>query len=319
MVLGKFLPPHAGHQYLIDFAKEYVDDLTLVVGTLAAEPIAGELRYAWMKELYEGAGVRVVHLDQELPQEPKEHPQFWDLWQAALRPLVPKKLDFVFASEDYGHRLAAVLGAEFIPVDVNRTAIPVSGTAIRQHPFDHWQYLPHCVKAHYVRRVCVFGPESTGKSTLTQELATHYRATAVPEYARAVIEHQNGELCSADMLRIAKGQAASEDALARSANRLLFCDTDLLTTTIWSDWLFNECDPWIQKQGIQRRYALTLLLDVDVPWVKDQVRFLPNDRRNFFDLCETRLREHDRPYVILTGNWAQRRAKAIQAIDKLLQ
>lgn len=319
MVLGKFLPPHAGHQYLINFAREYVDDLTLVVGTLNSESIAGELRYAWMRELYAGAGVRVVHLDQELPQAPEEHPDFWELWQAALHPLVPEDLDFVFASEEYGHRLAAVLGADFVPVDVKRTAIPVSGTAIRDRPLDHWQYLPQCVRAHFVRRVCVFGPESTGKSTLTQELAAHYRTTAVPEYERAFIEAQNGDLLATDMLPIARGQAASEDALARSANRLLFCDTDLLSTSIWSHWLFNECDPWIENEALRRHYSLTFLLDVDVPWVKDQVRYLPNDRRNFFENCENLLRKHERPYVILNGSWDERRTTAIQAIDELLQ
>lgn len=319
MVLGKFLPPHAGHQYLIDFAKNYVDDLTLVVGTLASEPIAGELRYRWMKELYAGAGVRVVHLDQELPQAPEEHPDFWELWRSALRPLLPENLDYVFASEDYGWKLAEVLGADFVSVDISRTAIPVSGTAIRDQPLKHWDYLPRCVRAHFALRICIFGPESTGKSTLTGDLAKHYQTTAVPEYARGYIEARNGEVQFADMLPIARGQAASEDALARSASRLLFCDTDPLSTSIWSQWLFNRCDRWIEEEAARRDYAMTFLLDVDVPWVEDQVRYLPSNRKDFFETCEEYLRKHDRRYIVLSGGWDQRRAEAIEAIDRLLQ
>ena len=79
MVLGKFLPPHLGHVYLIEFAREYVDDLSVVVGTLRAEPIPGELRFLWMRELF--PDVRVVHLTDENPQHPEEHPEFWRIWQ----------------------------------------------------------------------------------------------------------------------------------------------------------------------------------------------------------------------------------------------
>src|SRR5687768_9683832 len=75
MLLGKFMPPHLGHVYLCEFARSYVRDLTIIVGTLPSEPIPGELRYAWMKELF--PDVRVVHLAEELPQYPHEHPDFW--------------------------------------------------------------------------------------------------------------------------------------------------------------------------------------------------------------------------------------------------
>ena len=83
LVLGKFLPPHAGHVYLCEFARNYVDELTIVVGTLAREPIAGTTRFAWMRELFPFD--RVVHLTDENPQDPSEHPAFWDIWRASLR------------------------------------------------------------------------------------------------------------------------------------------------------------------------------------------------------------------------------------------
>lgn len=103
LVLGKFMPPHLGHVYLVDFARAYASDITVVVGTLAREPIPGALRFEWMRELAPSANV--VHLTDENPQEPHEHPRFWDIWRESLLRVAPKP-DYVFASEMYGARLA---------------------------------------------------------------------------------------------------------------------------------------------------------------------------------------------------------------------
>src|SRR4051794_34695897 len=259
MLLGKFLPPHLGHVYLVEFASRYVDQLTVVVCSLAREPIPGELRYRWMRELFPFDNV--VHLTDELPQEPKEHPDFWALWKASLERVLPGRPDFVFASEDYGRKLAEVLGGEFVPVDRDRVAVPVSGTAIRTDPMRHWDYIPRCVRPYFARRVCVFGPESTGKTTLARRLAEHFGTAWVPEYARTLIEAQQGRIEREDMARIARGQIASEEALARNARRLLVCDTDVLTTRIWSETLYGTCDPFVAEQAMRRPYDLTLLLD----------------------------------------------------------
>lgn len=316
MVLGKFLPPHQGHMYLVEFARRWVEDLTVVVGTLAAEPIPGALRYAWMRELFPDA--RVVHLEDENPQDPSEHPDFWTIWRTSLqRVLPPRPLTHVFASEPYGERLAAELGATFIPVDLGRVARPVSGTAIRRDPWAHWSFLPLVVRPHFLKRICIFGPESTGKSTLAAALARHYGTIAVPEYARTLIEWRKGELAESDLECIARGQIASEEALARQATHLLVCDTDVLTTRIWSEIMFDRCAPWIAAQARARSYDLTLLLDVDVPWIDDIVRYLPDDRRSFFDRCERMLRDAGRPYVVIRGDWDARWASAVAAVDRL--
>ncbi|MFT5432935.1 MAG: HTH-type transcriptional repressor of NAD biosynthesis genes [Myxococcota bacterium] len=140
MVLGKFLPPHAGHLHLVDFAQNWVDELTIVVGTLAGEAIDGALRHRWMEELCPGASV--VHLTDENPQHPSEHPDCWATWEASLRRILPDPVDLVFASEPNGQRVAEILGARFIPVDPGRLAQDVSGTAIREDPFGHWEFLP---------------------------------------------------------------------------------------------------------------------------------------------------------------------------------
>lgn len=317
MVLGKFLPPHSGHVYLVEFAQQYVDELTVVVASLESDPIDGEQRFAWVKELFPDA--KVVHLTDENPREPSEHPNFWDIWRDSLLRVLPDGVDLVFASEDYGAKLAEVLEARFVPVDPARAAVPVSGTAIRTDPVAQWQYIPRCVRPHFAKRICVFGPESTGKTTLTSRLADHYDTVVVPEYARAVIAARDGDLVPEDIEAIARGQMASEDAIARNANRLLICDTDVLTTTIWSDVLFDNCPQWIRDAADARHYDLYLLLEADVPWVDDEASFLPEDRRGFFDRCKQALDERARPYVTLKGGWSRRFEAAVRAIDDILE
>lgn len=316
MLLGKFLPPHLGHVYLGEFAANHVDDLTVVVCSLAREPIPGELRYRWMRELFPFA--RVLHLTDELPQEPAEHPDFWALWDAALRRVLPHAVDRVFASEDYGASLAKILGATFVPVDKSRSAVPVSGTKIRTDPMTHWEHIPRCVRPYFARRVSVFGPESVGKSTLAAALARHFNTAWVPEYARTLIEANGGTVTAADMPAIIRGQLASEAALARNANRVLICDTDPAATLLWSETLFGAADPFVREAAEAAGYDLTLLLAPDVPWVADAVRYTPDTRGEFFARCRELLRSTGRNVVEVAGTWEERWATATVAVADLM-
>lgn len=316
MILGKFLPPHAGHQYLVQFAQNFTQRLTVLVCSIAREPIPGTLRYAWMRELFPDA--RVVPVDEELPQTPDEHPHFWDIWRDVVERAVGEPIDFVFASEPYGVRLAAELGATFIPVDLSRSQVPVSGSAIRARPLTHWRFLPECVRPYFVKRVCLFGPESVGKSTLARDLATHFDTVAAAEFAREWLDPKGGVCEESDLTVIARGQMASEESLARRANRVLFCDTDVLTTTVWSDFLYGRCPEWMRAEA-QRTYDLTLLLDVDVPWVDDGQRSLQNRRQAFFDCCRTALERSGRRFVVVRGDWDDRFRTACEEVEKLLR
>ena len=172
MILGKFLPPHNGHVYLVNFALNFVEHLTVLVGTLKAEPIPGRLRYEWMREMFPEA--EVIHFTAENPQEPHEHPDFWQIWHDTIREVLPVGPDYLFASDSYGTKLADILGARFIPVDLNRSLVPISGTAVRKNPLANWDYIPSCVRPYFVKKICIMGPESTGKSVLAARLAKHY-------------------------------------------------------------------------------------------------------------------------------------------------
>lgn len=312
------MPPTRGHQFLIEFARQYVGQLTVMVCSLERDPIPGELRFQWLRQLF--PDVRIVHITEDLPQEPKDHPDFWRIWQRVMREAAPEGVDCFFASEEYGHKVADVLGCRYVAVDPQRQLVPISASQVRADPMRHWEMLPECVRPYFVKRVCIFGPESTGKSTLARDLAGHFKTVHAWEYARPLLDPQGGQCFPKDIPLIVRGQIATEEALARQANRVLFCDTDVLTTVIWSETLFGDVPPWIRELADRRRYDLTLLLDVDVPWVDDEQRFFgrPDERRVFFERCRAALELRGRPYRVIRGGWGERLEMACEAVRAVL-
>lgn len=315
-LLGKFLPPHNGHVLLGEFARAYADELTILVCTLAREPIPGGLRLAWMRELFPTC--RVVHLDRDVPQEPAEHPEFWSIWRDIVRAAHPEPIDFVFASEAYGHRLAAEAGATFVPVDPLRLAVPVSGTRVREDPFACWAHLPVPVRAHYVKTVCLFGPESSGKTTLATALAARLGTTLVPEYGRTYTDAFGTEVEADGLRRIVRGHRAMTAAARRQADRILVCDTDPLLTAVWADMLLGRRPA--DLDALAEPSDLYLLTDVDFPWVDDGTRYFPDQdsRRRFFDRCRLELERRGLPYVTVSGSPEARLEAALRAIEAAL-
>lgn len=266
--------------------------------------------------------VRLVHVTADLPQAPEEHPHFWPIWRRVILDACPEGLDFFFASEDYGRRTAEVIGGgcRYVEVDRPRELVPVSARLIRSDPMTWWDFLPEPVRPYYLKRVCIVGPESTGKSTLARDLARHFHTRHAWEYARPLLDPQGGQCFEDDIPRIVRGQLATEDALARQANRVLFCDTDALTTTIWAEVLFDHCPPWVRDVADERRYDLYLLLDVDVRWTDDGQRFFsdPAVRQAKFERFHRALHCRGLPYVILRGGWDVRFRDACAAVSSLI-
>src|SRR5918999_1016583 len=188
LVLGKFLPYHAGHAHLIRTARPQVDALTVLVCSLAREPIPGGHRYQWVRASHPDC--RVVHVSEEVPQAPEDDPRFWDIWTDLIRRHAGE-VDVVFTSESYGDELAARLRARHVCVDATRGAVAVSGTAVRADPMAHWHYIPEVVRPYFVRRVAIVGAESVGKTTLARQLAERFDTVWVPEYGRAYCEGKN--------------------------------------------------------------------------------------------------------------------------------
>ena len=216
------MPPHAGHQYLIEFARSYTRDLTVFVCTLAHEPIPGELRFAWMSRLF--PHVRLIHVTEEIPQASRSEEGAYAIWAKAIRLRLEADPRYVFASEEYGRDLAAALGAEYVPVDPRRSVFPVSAGAIRDDPFGNWTHVPHVVRPYFARKVVLH--ERSG--TLAEELARSYGtlfATDYPAYLRSL---GADAAVIGGPAALARAQSASEEALLLQANRVLFTATDPL-------------------------------------------------------------------------------------------
>ena len=167
-------------------------------------------------------------------------------------------------------------------------------------------------------RVCVTGPESTGKTTLAARIAKRFATEWVPEASRAYAERKGTPLTADDVTPIAREHVRVADERARSARTLLSLDTDLLSTVIYSRHYYGRTPPWIVAAERVRRSHLYLLCDVDVPWLPDGVRDRPANREEMFGTFEGALRRRALPYAVVRGSWSQRDRIADDAVDELL-
>jgi HTH-type transcriptional regulator, transcriptional repressor of NAD biosynthesis genes len=313
-VLGKFMPPHAGHMHLCETARQLVDRLTILVCWLPGDPVPGPLRLQWMKEMFPDC--RVIGHDAVVPQAPEEHPDFWSIWRDIVKAAHPEPIDLVFAGEDYGLRLAEEVGARFTPV-APRLFPDLSGSAVRADPWAHWAHLPSAVRPHYARTVCLHGPESTGKSTLSAPLAAHFDTLWVPEYGRAHCALFGTDLDEAGLVTIARTQTAMTRAALPWCNRRLVVDTDALTTAAWSLMILGHVPDGLF--GDFAKADLYLLTDIDIPWEDDGGRYYPDpaDRCRFMAACESVLEGAGARWVKLSGENEVRLATAVAAVEAL--
>lgn len=172
-------------------------------------------------------------------------------------------------------------------------------------------------------KIVLFGPESTGKTTLAKELAAYFNTVWVPEYMRTYLEkkwNEENRSCEIeDLIAIAIGQMSSENEKTKSANRVLFCDTDLLEIKVYSQVYYQGyCDPMIAQYADRNTYDLYLLTYIDVPWEADVLRDKPFEREQMFANFKKALEDHNKPYVVLTGSLEERLHYAINQVEKLL-
>ena len=173
-------------------------------------------------------------------------------------------------------------------------------------------------------KVVLYGPESTGKTTLSQMLAAHFETEWVPEFSRDFLQekwNEEQEICGLDdILPIARGQMELENLKAKKANKVLFCDTNLLETAAYSKAYFDGfCEPTLLKHALKAHYDLYFLTYIDVPWVEDDLRDRPHQRESMFAKFKKPLDDYNKPYHILQGNLEERFAAAVKMIEELLK
>ncbi|RDC62198.1 AAA family ATPase [Adhaeribacter pallidiroseus] len=164
----------------------------------------------------------------------------------------------------------------------------------------------------------ITGPESTGKSTLAEQLANYYRAVWVPEYARAYLANLNRPYTQADVEHIAKGQLARMNQAREQAPTLVFFDTELIVLKIWLENAYGLVPTWLHNAIDQQNIDLYLLMDIDLPWEPDPQREHPHLRQFFYDWYQRELQEHQCFFVTVSGSYQERFDAARRQIDKLL-
>ena len=319
IVVGKFLPPHRGHSYLIETALSGCDEVMVIVCERPDDPVPASVRADLLRELHPCATVVVTEDDIPYDRGDATSKAWADRSRELSSACFGRSPDVVFSSEAYGPRYAHFLGARHVSVDPDRVRFPVSGTAVRRDPWGQAEFLAPCVRAWFVTRVVVLGAESTGTTTLCQDLSVHYGCPWVPEYGRAYCECRPGLIRwhTADFIHIATGQLTDEDAAARTSGPLLICDTDALATAVWHERYLGRRSATMERLAADRRYALHILTADDIPFVQDGTR----DGEPIRGWMTQRFREvlaaSGRPWLEVRGSRAGRLDAAVRAIDAL--
>lgn len=165
-------------------------------------------------------------------------------------------------------------------------------------------------------KIAITGPESTGKSTISSLLARYFNTNWAKEYAREYLASRNIPYGYEDLEIIAKGQLINESDAAKKANRILFCDTELINIKIWSQYKYNKCSQFVLDSIKENTYDFYFLCDIDIPWVKDPLRENPDKREFFLDWFKKELKEYNFPHLLLSGNVFKRMETAITIINK---
>jgi NadR type nicotinamide-nucleotide adenylyltransferase len=200
-----------------------------------------------------------------------------------------------------------------IPVDPGRQNCPVSGTEVRRDVHAYREWLSPVVYASFVRRICLLGGESTGKSSLAAALAAHFGTRHVAEYGRELWEQQNGRLAFEDMLRIARTQVDREDSTAGQAHRYLFCDTSPLTTLFYSLEMFGRADLELVRLS-HRAYTKCFLCAPDFDFVQDGTRRDAAFRTKQHEWYLSELEGRQVNWSFLTGSSEERLATVLKVL-----
>ncbi len=169
------------------------------------------------------------------------------------------------------------------------------------------------------KRIVLLGPESTGKTWMSRDLAHAFRIPLVPEYLRTWIDHKGLPVTLRDAHAAARGQIASEAATRALHPPAIVCDTDLWMNVVYARRYFGACPDWIEQAARDQPPALTLVLAPDVEWTPDPQRDLPDEaaRWEIFESICALLREAGRPFAVVRGSWERRQFAAHEQVRAL--
>lgn len=334
---GKFLPPHRGHLNSIINASTRCEKLYVIVSDKPSNTkmlcqqsgikvMDLKTRAKWLSiELQNFDHIEVLMLDEtDIP----EFPNGWEAWSNLLKEIVPEEFDVIFGGEPKYKDLHNTYfpGTAYEIFDYKRERYPISGTAIRDSALRHWDYILGSARPHFAKKILITGTESCGKTTVTKYLAKIFHTSWVEEVGRYYSERYLGGnddvYTIEDFEKIVQLHMEEEDKAIRTANKLVFIDTDAVVTQYYCEMFLKETSEKIDSLIDPDRYDLVLLFSPDVKWVDDGLRWLSGDDLRW--KLHSKLKNmyikkgFGNKLIEISGNYNDRLNKAIEIVDDIL-
>ena len=314
VVIGKFYPPHKGHNYLIDTALKNSDEVDVLVVDNPAYKIAAEKRAEWLRARHPGADVRII-------------PDIYDddnspAWALNTLKFLGYRPDIVYSSEAYGKPWAEAMGCKWVNVDISRHTVPISGTKVRQDMLKSWNYLSDETKAGLALRIVIVGAESTGTTTLSRDLAEALNVPWVPEVGRYYTESiltTNYEWFDDDFYRIGRLQQAYENEMAARSNGVLVCDTNAVATELWQRRYMGRTTAEMRRIAARDKADLYIITGDEIPFVQDGIRDGEHLRHRMHRWFITHIKKTGVPYIVVTGSKQQRLNASLVDARKMIK
>lgn len=331
---GSFDPLHIGHIHDIIKASSICEELYVIISWCdGRESTSKELRYRWiLNSTRHLPNVKIILMeDKAISKEEYNTNYYWEKGAKDIKNAIGKPIDVVFCGDDYygTNRFESLYCPESKVIYFERKEVPISSTEIREWASNHWDYIPNVCKSYYTRKVLVVGGESTGKSTLVQNLALAYNTNFVSEVGRDTCAYAGGEkyMTVDDLYENLLKQRINVDEAAKSSNRILFVDTDALTTKFYVNFLLDETSPHAKlcnelALAIHNinKWDLVLFLEPTVDFVQDGTRSeeIASDREKYSNQIKVLLQENGVRYICLDGDYLDRFVKAKSIIKNQL-
>lgn len=283
LILGKFAPLHKGHQNLIETALRRTDKVyVMIYDCPEVIDIPLKTRADWIRKLY--PAVRILEVPKG-PPDSRGDPQIMRQHEEFIRRHLPEPVTHFFSSEWYGDYISKALGAENVVVDNGRKKFPISGTMIRSNPHKYRNFLHPIVYKDFIIKAVFLGAESTGKTTLTKEVARIYQTEWMPEYGREYWEKYNtdGKLTPEQLVELAQVHLEKEEELLLKADKYFFVDTSAITTEMFSRFYHGKAHPELERlaKESEGRYDLYFVCGDDIPYAEDGTRLGTAHRKIF--------------------------------------
>lgn len=312
VVIGKFLPPHRGHRFLIETAISHCDHTVVIICGKPSDFVNGKIRAQWLAELVPGAEVMLI--DDRYDENDSS------VWAENTIRWLGRPPDAVFTSESYGNAYASHMGCAHVMVDEARAHIPCRGTAIRNDPFAMWDFIDPPVRGWFTKRIVILGAESTGTTTLAMDLAAALETNWIAEYGReySAAKQAKGDSCwySDEFTEIARIQTERENKAARYSNRYLICDTNAFATRLWHRRYMGYDSQPLESLAAKGKADLYFLTGDEIPFIQDGMRDGEHIRHEMHEWFSEELSKQSAPWHLITGSRNDRLREALELISR---